>query len=321
MEEAIKNIGTQFNFEPVIENAEKFKGSDSFVVCGMGGSHLSAGLMKIYNPTLNIYIHRDYGLPILSEKRFKDSLYIACSYSGNTEEVLDFAQKAIDAKLNLAIVAIGGALIELAKKHKVPYIQLPNTNIQPRSAVGFSIIALAKLMEGDEAVSDLHALGTKFNSLKFEGKGKELADTLKGKVPVIYASRFNVSIAYNWKIKFNETGKIPAFYNILPELNHNEMTGFDVIPATKALSDNFYFIILSDSSDNPKIMRRIEVLKKIYEDRGLPVQVIDISGATPFERIFNSLTLADWTSLYISRMYGTEAERVPMVEEFKRLIA
>lgn len=321
MEEAIKNIASQFNFSPVIENESKFKSSDSIVLGGMGGSHLSAGLLKIYNPTLDIYIHRDYGLPLLTQKRFKESLFIASSYSGNTEEVLDFAEKAFAEKYNLAIIAIGGKLLEFAKKNSIPYIQMPDTGIQPRSAVGFSIISLAKLIEGDEAVSELNKLGTKLSPLKWESEGEKLAQTLKGKIPVIYSSRTNHAIAYNWKIKFNETAKIPAFFNFFPELNHNEMTGFDVIDSTKELSDKFHFIFLEGSNDHPKIMRRMEVCKKLYEDRGLNVTAIELSGETVFEKIFSSLTLADWTTLHLSKIYNTEPDQVPMVEEFKKLIA
>jgi len=320
MEVAIKKFPIQFNFHPVIENESKFRAADSFVLCGMGGSHLSAGLMKIYNPTLDIYIHRDYGLPLLSEKRFNESLFIASSYSGNTEEVLDFAEKAHEKKYNLAVIAIGGKLIEFAKKNSLPYIQLPDTGVQPRSAIGFSIIALARLIEGDEAVGELNKLGTKLNPTKWEEQGRTLAKGLVGKIPVVYTSRGNLGIAYNWKIKFNETAKIPAFYNVFPELNHNEMAGFDRTESTKSLSDKFFFIFLEDSGDHPQIMRRMEVTRKLYMDRELPMIVLPLSGATTFEKIFNSLILADWTSLFLSGMYGAIADEVPIVEEFKKLI-
>lgn len=321
MEEAIKKLATQFNFVPVIENAAALRPATHFVLGGMGGSHLSADLLKIYDPRFNIHVHHDYGLPHLSDERFADAMFIASSYSGNTEEVLDFAEKALAKKYNLVVVGLGGHIIAWAKEHGVPYIQLPDTGIQPRSAVGFSIIALAKLMGGDAAVAELAHLGTKLSPLKLDVVGEKLAQELRGKVPIIYSSRTNIPIAYNWKIKFNETAKIPAFHNMFSELNHNEMTGFDIIPATKALSSNFHFIFLADANDNRKITLRMHVTKKMYEDRGLPVSVIEIAGDTPFEKIFNTLTIADWTAFHLSQFYGTEPDAVPMVEEFKKLIA
>jgi glucose/mannose-6-phosphate isomerase len=321
MEDAIKNFSKQFSFEPVIENAHRLREADSFVIGGMGGSNLATGILKIINPALDMYVHRDYGLPALSEKRFGDALYIASSYSGNTEEVLNFAEMALENAYNLAIIATGGRLIEFAKAHGLPHIVLPQSGMQPRSAVGVSLLALAKLMGDDEDVVEIQNRGQKLVSEATKETGEVLAKRLKNKIPVVYSSRKNLPVAYNWKIKFNETAKIPAFYNHVPELNHNEMTGFDVIDSTKKLSENFHFIFISDPSDEPKIIKRMEVMAKLFEDRGLPVKQIEYSGETYFEKVFNSLLLADWTALALSKQYGTEPEQVPMVEEFKKLVS
>lgn len=321
MEQSVRDISAQFSFEPVIQNEKKLRSADGFVVGGMGGSHLAAGLLKIINPALDMHIHRGYGLPSPVSEWFKNALYIASSYSGNTEETLDFAEKAFEAGLNLAIVSTGGKLLEFAQKNEIPFIELPQTKIQPRVALGFSLLAFAKLTEGDEVVKEFQNTGLKLDALRWKEVGESLAGELNGKIPVVYSSRMNVDLAYSWKIKFNETAKIPAFYNVLPELNHNEMTGFDVVSGTKKLSKDFHFIFLEDATDHPKVMRRMEVLKKVYEDRGLPVKTLMIAGDTTLEKVFNCLMLADWTALALSKVYGTEPEQVPMVEEFKKLIS
>ncbi|MFA5937162.1 MAG: SIS domain-containing protein, partial [Candidatus Paceibacterota bacterium] len=150
--------------------------------------------------------------------------------------------------------------------------------------------------------------------------GKTLAQKIKNYVPIVYASSRNLSLVYNWKIKLNETGKIPAFYNVLPELNHNEMTGFDVKDSTEELSNKFYFLILKDKEDNSKILKRIDVLEKLYKDRNLEVETIEIKGENIWEKIFSSLLLADWTAYYTALEYKQDPEQVPMVEEFKKLI-
>ncbi len=321
MEDAVKNFATQFNFKPVIENESKLKRFDSFVLCGMGGSHLAADLLKIFNPAIDMYVHRDYGLPQLSEKRFKNSLYIASSYSGNTEEVLDFAEKALEAKYAVAVVATGGALIEFAKAHSLPYVLMPNAGIQPRSALGFSLLALTALIGDSETFAELQKLESTLAPMQFQEQGKALAQELAGKIPVIYSSRANTAVGYNWKIKCNETAKIPAFSNVFPELNHNEMTGFDVIESTKKLSEKFHFIFIADADDSPNIMRRMEVLAELYDKRGLQVTILQLTGTSVFEKVFNSLLLADWVALSLSGLYKTEPEKVPLVEEFKKMIA
>ena len=108
--------------------------------------------------------------------------------------------------------------------------------------------------------------------------------------------------------------------NVLPELNHNEMTGFDVKEFTASLSKNFYAIILHDEEDHPRILKRMEILQRLYRDRGIPTETIAISGRSRFERIFSSLYLADWTAYAVSQEYGVDPNEVPMVQEFKKLM-
>lgn len=321
MYDAIKNFDKQFEYEPKIENAENFRVHQKFIVAGMGGSHWAADLLKTWNPYFDITIHNNYGLPSLADDVLKNSLVIASSYSGDTEEPLDSFRDALKMQVPLIAVSTGGALLDLAKNHSIPYIQMPDTGIQPRSGLGFSMRALLKAMGEEKALVESRGLAISLEPVRYEGTGKAMAGKLKGKVPIIYASARNASLAYVWKIKFNETGKIPAFANVFPELNHNEMTGFDVKAATKKLSENFYFFILHDSEDHPRIQKRMEILEKLYRDRGLPVEVVEIEGTTKFYRIFSSLVLADWIAYYSAEQYGLESEQVPMVEELKKLIA
>lgn len=320
MEEAIKNFNKQFSYEPKIENEEFLAKKNSFIIVGMGGSALASKLLKAWKPGLNITIHGDYGLPESSEEELKDKLIILSSYSGGTEEVIDAFKEAKAKNLSIVIISTGGKLLSLAVENKVPYIKLPDTGIQPRSALGYSIKALLKIIGEEAELKTISSLVKNLNPLDFEKEGKILAEKMKNCVPIIYTSSRNFSVAYNWKIKMNETGKIPAFYNVLPELNHNEMNGFDVKDSTRELSNKFFFLILRDGEDNPKILKRMEVLEKLYKARGLKVQTLELKGKDIWQKIFSSLVLADWVAYYTALQYGLEPEQVPMVEEFKKLI-
>lgn len=321
MRDAILGFPEQFTYEPEIINGEHFGKFNKFVLLGMGGSHLAGGILGQLDPYLDILIHRDYGLPSIREEDLHGRLIIASSYSGNTEEVLSGFEAAFEEGLSVVAVSTGGALLARAKEAKIPYIQLPDKGIQPRSALGLSLRALMKLLRLEMLLKDSMHLSRMLDAKALEEEGKSIAETLKGKVPVIYAANRNKAVAYNWKIKFNETGKIPAFMNILPELNHNEMTGFDVTDATQKLSERFHFLFLSDESDHPKVQRRMHILKDLYEARGLSVTGLSLMGSSPMEKIFKSLLIADFAALHTAEFYGMESEQVPMVEEFKKMIA
>lgn len=319
MQDAIKKFPEQFAYQPVIQNKNKLKKFTSVIVLGMGGSHLAADLIRTYNPSLPLIIHSDYGLPAVEKAVLKQSLIIASSYSGNTEEVIEGLEMAKKQKLNVAVLAVGGKLIEKAKKYGLPYVQMPSTGIQPRSALGFSLIGMLALMGEKKALAECRVV-SKINSAKMQKAGQALAEKLKNKVPVIYTSVRNAAVSYNWKIKLNETGKIPAFSNIFPELNHNEMTGFDVKNSSQHLSEKFYFIFILDKADHVKNQKRMKITAKLYKDRGFACENIEMKGKNTWEKIFSSLLLADWTAVSIANMYGLESEQVPMVEEFKKLI-
>jgi glucose/mannose-6-phosphate isomerase len=318
MDQAIKDFAKQFSYEPVVEYSESLPKKSKFLVMGMGGSHQAADILKSWDPSLSIATRSNYGIP---QTDLKDTLIIASSYSGNTEEPIDGYIEARDKKLPLAVMAIGGKLLELAKKDKTPYIQIPDTNIQPRAALGFSIKAMLKLMDLQQGLDESSKLSDILKPESLEAQGKKLAQEFKGLIPVIYASARNYSLASIWKIKLNETGKIPSFFNVVPEVNHNEMTGFDVVVGTKALSKNIGFIIIKDPVDHPLIQKRMDVMTKLYTDRGLKVNLLDLKDTSSLEKIFSSLLVGDWFAYHTGTQYGAETEQVPMVEEFKKLIA
>ncbi len=321
MEEAIKQFHTQFSWVPTVVYSEKLPKTEKFILDGMGGSHLAADLLHAYRPDIDLCFFSDYDIPVLPPARLKGALLIASSFSGNTEEPIDFAEKAFARGLPLAVIAKGGKLLEFAQKYALPHVALPPTKIQPRSGLGFQILALVALLQCETLQNELVTLASVLEPEQLEEEGKELAKALRGSVPVIYASTRNSAVAYNWKIKMNETGKLPAFYNVFPELNHNEMTGFDVTQTTEGLSRKFHFIFLTDSADHPQNQKRMAVCKKLYQDRGLAVTEVPLEGESPLQKMFTSLLIADWTALHLSKIYGTEAEQVPMVEEFKKLVS
>ncbi|MFH1286503.1 MAG: SIS domain-containing protein [Candidatus Magasanikbacteria bacterium] len=320
MQDAIKGFAKQFAFEPTVEQSEKLENKTHVILVGMGGSHLAADIARTIDPGLPLLVHTDYGLPTVSDEALKQSLIVCSSYSGNTEEVLSAYDEAKERGLSVAVSAVGGKLIEQAKEDGIPFVQMPDTGIQPRSALGFSLLALFKLMGRNDLLDQARGLVDILRPEDLEEEGQRLAQLFKDHVPVIYASARNVSVAYNWKIKFNETGKIPAFYNVFPELNHNEMTGFDAQDSSKHLSEGIFFLFLKDIDDHPKVQVRMDVLEKLYKERGLPVEVMDLAGQNIFEKIFRSLIIADWAAVHTAEIYGLESEQVPMVEEFKKLV-
>jgi len=322
MEESIKNIAAQFNFSPEIKNIEKLGSYKKYVVSGMGGSHLSADILKNLLPEVSIIVHQDYGLPQgLSEAESAETLFIASSFSGNTEETLDFAKCVLEKNWPLGIVTKGGSLLKLAEENKLPLVLIPDVQIQPRIALGYSILALTKLLNQKNLLQEFQTLSSRINTVYWEENGALLQKELGNRIPIIYSSKRNEIIAYNWKIKFNETGKIPAFFNTFPELNHNELEGFDHNEKSVSLSQKFLVITLLDTEDDKRIQKRMNVSLDVLNRKGIAVKKINLEGESRILKIFNSLIFADWASFHTAKSYDHEPSAVPLVEEFKRKLS
>lgn len=338
----IQNFPKQLDYEPVIENTGNFHKKDKFtpplkrtireslakgqsfsragfIVCGMGGSNLAAGIIESWKPKLDIIIHRDYGLPEMEEAELKNRLIIASSYSGNTEETVSSFQEAQARGLSLVVVATGGKLLKLAQEHGVPFIQMPKIDDNPRFAIGYSIKATLKAMGEEAILNDISGEARSLKADDYEQAGKELAEKLQNRMPLIYSSGNNAGLARYWKISFNETAKVPAFYNFVPELNHNEMIGFSSKIFDGKLNHKFALVFLNNPDDEPRIQKRMAATQKIFEDRKFAVVDVDLSGPSLWHKSFAGILTAMWTSYYLAEYYGVDPEDISMIEDFKKL--
>jgi len=319
MREIILGLKDQLSFLPEIHFFERIKNFsfENLLIVGMGGSHLAGDLLKTFFPEKKIFLHENYDLPLWFKKDFKKTLIVLSSYSGNTKEVLSALDEVLKLKLKSIVVSANGLLLEKAEKFKLPYLKLPS-GLQPRFALGYSFVAFLKILKEEKFLKKMRKLLSFFEIEKLEKEGKKLAESLKNKIPLIYASQRFLSLAYIWKIQFNETAKIPAFFNFFPELNHNEMTGFDINDKTKFLSEKFYFIFLKAQEDDHRIKKRMDVLKEIFKIKNFSVKIIEFPLREEILEVFSFISLAQWTSFYLSLFYKTNPLEVPVVEEFKK---
>lgn len=298
---------------------------EQVLICGMGGSALSADFFSYFKNegflplSLNIpvLIHRSYELPSDANQ---NSLIICSSYSGNTEETISSFNKAKQQNLEIAGIACGGRLAELFQKNKTPWVKIPKNDIPPRASLGYQLKGLIKIFMAyglltTSAQNEISTLSKKIEPAQLENDAKIKCPRLTNKIPIIYTSQDNELIGRIWKIKFNENTKIPAFANVFPELNHNEMTGW-----IKNLGP-FSFIFLRDSDDLPRIQKRMELTAALLRESGYPVDFVNLGGANALEQIFWALSYGDWLSYYLALYYGIDPTPIEMVEEFKKRLA
>lgn len=298
-------LGLNIKIEPPV---------NAIVIAGMGGSALPGDILRAYlGTTMLIYSCRDYVLP---EWANKNTLVFCISYSGNTEETLSTYKDARKRGCKLVCIAEGNKLIEACIRDKVSHVRVPS-GIQPRDAIGYQTIPILNILMTSKILPKNADAAGMIPILKRTDKDKarEIARNLLNKVPIFYSSSRMAALARIWKIKINENAKCQAFYNELPEMNHNEMVGFT------HLKGDYYVIMMEDEEDHERIKKRMDIAKQLLQKQGCPVLLLKITGKNRLARIFSTLLLGAYISYYLALEYKIDPSPVVMVEEFKKMLA
>jgi len=293
------------------------------LICGMGGSALIDDFLNFFKTNgvssltvkIPVATHSSYDLPCDVDEQ---TLVFCASYSGNTEETVSAFREAQSQNLEVVGITSGGTLEELFLEHKIPWVKIPG-GIPPRMSSGYQLSAAVRILMAYgllsfSAENALRSIPEKISPASLENPAMMLCRRLERKIPIIYASGSNEILAKFWKIKFNENAKIPAFYNLFPELNHNEMNGW-----LNALGP-FYFIFLNDPSDSPRIKKRMTVTAALLKKMGLAVEQVNIEGEDALEQLFWTSVFGDWVSYHLALFYGLDPTPVELVEEFKKMM-
>lgn len=296
------------------------------VVAGMGGSALAALLAKAWleeKLPIPFEVVRQYELPAYVDA---STLVIASSYSGNTEETIACLDQAVKSGAQIAVLAAGGKLIDQAVANEIAHIQIP-PGMQPRMAmllnlralgallVHFNVITAEMLAEITETAQWLHKESQQWVSdvSTDHNLAKQLALLAVGKTPVFYGGRLTGPVAYKWKISWNENAKNVAFWNVFPEMNHNEFIGWASHPVDKP----FAVFDLRSSFEHPRILKRFDISDRLLSGKRPKAVPIQLQGETLLAQLLWGCILADFASIYVAILNGVDPTPVVLVEALK----
>lgn len=318
----IKSLPKQFKVGLEICQTKSFQNKiKKIVVCGMGGSAFYVEVLNNFLITFSsfqIVIIRDYQVPqsLVSE----DTLFLLISYSGNTEEVISNLYSLSQQGVHIAVITTGGELSDIATKKSVTLLKIPK-GIQPRLAMGYllgiNVGVLVETIFPEKKEDIVNQFNIAFDNLDLnfdQEKAKEIAALMLEHTPIFYTTSNISSLAQISKIKFNENLKRMAFWNVFPELNHNEMIGFE--------NQNFnpsIFIFKSKFTDK-RNLKRIDVFIEIMQSKNTKVIVETLAGKSVLEEIINGCYFIDHVSYYIAEELKIDPEEVELIQQFKILI-
>ena len=281
----------------------------NIIVAGMGGSAIGGELLKDWTrdiASIPIEVSREYSLPAYADKK---SLVLIASYSGETEESLSTFLHAVKRKCMIHCISSGGSLVEFAEKLSVPYLRIPS-GMPPRAALPYLFVPLLMSLEKlnlvssvsksfEEAVRILEKVSAE-NSPEKPAKNnfsKMLALNIGETVPVVYGFGVYRSVAQRFKQQFNENSKIPAKWEVFPELNHNEIVGWK---ESRKLAKNFSTILIRDETEPAEIRNRIEETITLMLSTQSKIFEVWSQGKSALAKMLSTICIGDFTSVYLA---------------------
>jgi glucose/mannose-6-phosphate isomerase len=291
------------------------------VLCGMGGSGISGDFATVL-ASAPLQVHKGYELPEWVGD--VEPLILAVSYSGDTEEVLSGARAAIELGLPIAWVSSGGELAALGRTNDWPGVMLPE-GLPPRASLGYLLGAVVRLLGAGGAVPDplgaLDEAATVVDELTRPGSAahalaEDLAEGLDGRLVVVYGSQgLTAPVAQRFKTQLNENAKWPAWWGVIPELDHNEITGWASL--REVTVRRVGILAVRDRGESLAVAARFRHTQSVTEESVPWVGEVWSYGESKLARMMSLVTVGDLLSLEMARLAGADPTQVPAIEELK----
>lgn len=298
------------------------------IISGMGGSAIAGDIVATIiqgKTSIPLLVNRSYKPATLMDQA---TVFLAVSYSGNTEETLSATKEAIKQGAKVVCIASGGELKKIAQKKKLPFFLIPE-GFQPRAALPYLLVSSLKAVSAlgvadirtkdlQEAVSLLQKLKKEYclESPLHKNLAKQMAKKMLGKTPLIFATTGTTDVAaLRFKTQLNENSKTLAFTASFPELNHNEVVA---LSALKRGQHKFYALLLRDSKDLERMKKRMEITKSLIGNQVGGVCELYSKGSSSIARLLSLVFLVDFISVYLAILQGVDPTPVEAITRLKK---
>ncbi len=302
-------------------------GSDirNIIITGMGGSGIGANLVESLTfgrVPIPITVSKGYNIPQFVSPH---TLFIACSYSGNTEETLAAVNKGLLKRAHIICVTSGGKMLEMAKEYNLFYIQVPGGSSSPRAQLGYMMISLLYALYHTNLIGAAFIKETE-NAIEYLDRGEKaiqseaelIAKKLRGKLPIIYCDERLKAMAIRFQNQINENAKQMAHVNTFPEMNHNEIIGWRF---PENILQQSQVVYLYSDHDHERVEKRMEICREIFEKRSNPIIDIVAEGASLLEQYYYLIHLTDWISYYLAKENNVDPDPIEAIDFLKSELA
>lgn len=291
------------------------------LISGLGGSGIGgtiAAEIVASEARIPIATNNGYFIPAFVSE---SSLFLACSYSGNTEETVSAATLAHNAGAKVVVISSGGKLKEMASENGWDFIAIPGGQ-PPRASFGLSFPEVLYVLSAFGVISnkfegDLRASITLLddNEQTIQKEALEITDKLFGKIPVIYAADGFGGVATRFRQQVNENSKMLCWHHVIPEMNHNELVGW------RDKNEDLAVVLFRNETDYKNIQARMNINKGTFAQYTSTMVEVWSKGSTNLQRSLYLIHLGDWVSFYLGEKKGVDITEVKVIDHLKGELA
>ena len=295
------------------------------LIAGLGGSGIGGTLAEAvtaHDIQVPISIAKAYDIPAFVNE---NTLFVASSFSGNTEETLDTVGKALEKGAKVVAITTGGKLEALAKEKGFDCVLFEGEAPCPRQHLPYSLTLLLLTLQAYGLVKDDYA-GQVSNAAKLIAEqeddmiasAKKIAMKLKDRLPVLYSDSKFGGVTVRFQQQINENSKQLAHTNVFPEMNHNELVGWE---KGEVILDNSVVLLFRSNLDHPRVGIRMDICEGIFKKKAAEVVTVPAKGDTLFEQSLYLISLTDWISFFLAELNEVDPFPVDIITYLKGELA
>lgn len=312
-----------------ISLSKNYESLNGIVVAGMGGSAIGGDVTRVLASgelKVPLLVSRDYTVPNWVNR---NSLVICSSYSGNTEETLSAFEDAISKNAQIIGISTGGTLTQKLQENELDLVGIPN-GLQPRAALAFSFIPMLYILHAIGFINDDFKSSLKKSIIHLKTQrdmwgsdesanfAHDIARKIHNTIPILYSdSDLSEVAAIRFKGQLNENAKLHAWCSRLPELNHNEIVGWE---NNKDLLRQISLVWIADQNSHSRTKSRREITRTIVGSLSANDIILESEQGSGVEQLLHLIHLGDWISYWCALEHGTDPTPVVKIDLLKKTL-
>lgn len=299
----------------------KISNINHIVFVGMGGSGALGDIFSSILSKTNMHIRvvKGYNLPKTVNE---NTLVVAISISGNTNETNTVLEKASKLDCKLIAFSSGGKMEKFCKDNNIEFRKIKKFH-SPRASFPSFLFSILNILLPIIPIEEKDIQDTldkmqevqKIISIKNNSNNNLSMSLAKWitNVPLIYYPWGLECVAIRFKNSLQENSKIHVIIEDIVESCHNGVVAWEKESLVKP-------IMIRGNDDHFRTIEKFEILSEYFDEKNIEYREIFSGNGNILTKIISLIYILDYVTIYKSILEGIDPTPVKTIEYIKNKI-